>query len=218
MQLDESAILWPRGEPAPGRPLLILLHGITGHERDLLPMVALIPEEFAVASLRAPLPAAPGWAWLQVEPPLERIAAQADAAVDALVAWRERLHGVPFAGVMGFSQGGAIAVHAIRRAPHAFAFGVSMAGFVVGAAPPAEDEDREPLPLFVGYGMADQVIPFSWHLSLVAWAAQRTRLEEHTYPGLGHTVSEDELADVVAFLRARLRDEARAEPPIPLGP
>ncbi len=51
------------------RPLIVLLHGYGSHEGDLFSLSPRLPLEPVVASLRAPLPMGPGFAWWEVREP-----------------------------------------------------------------------------------------------------------------------------------------------------
>ena len=57
------------------------------------------------------------------------------------------------------------------------------------------------VPVLFGHGDADTVIPADATARTSAWLARHTALEEHTYPGLGHGIGRDGLADVVTFLQ-----------------
>lgn len=201
MELDASAVIWNRDDRE-GRPLLVLLHGLGASEHDLVPLMPLLPGGLAIASVRAPLDFPPGAAWFapQQTPELPR---EVDAAADALVRWIGAQAGHPSVGVLGFSQGGAIAVHTLRRAPGLAACAVSLAGFLPGQADDAGLAQQR-TPLFVGYGLADDVVPPSWTEMLVGWATPLTDVEVHYYPGVAHAVSEEELRDASAFIAARL--------------
>ena len=49
-------VLWSKPEEErAGKPLLVLLHGYGANEEDLLSLADLLPQEFAVASVRAPM-------------------------------------------------------------------------------------------------------------------------------------------------------------------
>lgn len=204
MELDASAVIWNRDDRA-GRPLLVLLHGLGADEHDLVPLMPSLPEELAIASVRAPFDYPPGAAWFAPEQTPE-LAREVDAATEALVRWvgaqvAQEAH--PSVGILGFSQGGAIAVHTLRRAPQLADYAVSLAGFLPGVADDAELERRR-TPLFVGYGLADDVVPPAWTEMLVAWATPLVDLETHYYPGLAHGIAVEELADAAAFIEARL--------------
>jgi len=201
MELDASAVIWNRDDHE-GRPLLVILHGLGASEHDFVPIFPLLPGELAIASVRAPIPYPPGAAWFspQQSPDLAR---EMDDAADALVRYIRAESGHPSVGLLGFSQGGAVAVHTLRRAPELADYAVSLAGFLPGVADDTALGARRP-PLFVGYGLADDVVPRAWTDMLIEWATPVTDLETHFYPGLRHAVSEEEIGDVAAFIRAHL--------------
>jgi phospholipase/carboxylesterase len=206
MQLiDPSAIIWsaPEAERA-GRPLLVLLHGYGSNEGDLFGLAPHLPLQLVIASLRAPLRAGPGYAWYGLEGATpESRSAGADAAARGLLHWLDGVQATSV-GLLGFSQGGAISIHLMRHAPERFAFAVSLAGFVVQGDAPADARlaDLAP-PVFWGRGTHDAVIPAAFVDHTQAWLPAHTTLTERIYEGLGHSVSEAELADVVTFLRAQ---------------
>lgn len=201
--IDESAIMWsaPENERA-GRPLLVLLHGYGSHEGDLFGLAPHLPLQPVIASLRAPLRAGPGYAWYALDGATNESRLQgADAAARGVLQW---LDGVPAAsvGLLGFSQGGAMSIHLLRHAPERFAFAVSLAGFVVPGEAPADARLAALAPpVFWGRGTHDTVIPDSFVAATQRWLPHHAALTERIYEGLGHAVSETELADVLGFLR-----------------
>jgi phospholipase/carboxylesterase len=203
--IDESAVLWsaPERERA-GRPLLVLLHGYGSHEGDLFGLAPHLPLQPVIAALRAPLRAGPGYSWypLELDSPQER-AAGADAAALGILQWLERVQATSV-GLLGFSQGGAMSIQLLRHAPERFAYAVSLAGFVVSGDAPADDRLAELAPpVFWGRGTHDDVIPAAFVEATQRWLPSHSTLTTRIYEGLGHSVSEAELADVLAFLRAR---------------
>ena len=57
-------VLWSKPEEArAGKPLLVMLHGYGANEQDLFGLADMLPEEFAVASVRAPLVSGQGFSW-----------------------------------------------------------------------------------------------------------------------------------------------------------
>ena len=201
MDLDPDAVIWNLDEAErAGLPLIVLLHGLGASEHDLVPLIPALPAGFAIASVRAPFEAPPGAAWFPPEdgPDLARTV---DEGTDALLGWlRSVAPRHPSVGLLGFSQGGAIAVHALRRDPGIAAWVVSLAGFLPGQADDSALEQAH-LPVFIGYGLADDVVPMAWTQMLIDWAEPRVDLETRFYPGLTHAVSEEELADVAGFIR-----------------
>ena len=207
MRIDDEAVLWSASpSDRAGRPLLVLLHGYNSHEGDLFGLAPYLPLEPAIASLRAPIHTGYGHAWFPLLAQGEELAMEgADEATTAIVDWLDRV--APDAssvGLLGFSQGGAMALELLRRSPDRFSFAVSLAGFSLPGER-AGDERMSQLapPVFWGRGTDDQVIPAASVARTQAWLPTHAELDARIYEGLGHSVSERELADVTAFLRAR---------------
>lgn len=218
--IDDAAVLWsaPPEERA-GRPLLVLLHGYGSHEGDLFALVPYLPAEFVVAAVRAPLAPpfpTPGWSWFPIEGLHARDGASATAAARALIAWLDETAGSAASpasiGLLGFSQGGVIALQALRLQPERFAFAVNLAGFVADGELPGDAElaDIRP-PVFWGRGARDEVIPAERIAHTTQWLPGYVELSGRVYPGLTHSVSQEELDDVRAFLLKQL--ETGAEVP-----
>jgi phospholipase/carboxylesterase len=208
MRIDDDAVLWS-ASPADraGRPLLVLLHGYNSHEGDLFGLSPYLPLRPAIASLRAPISTGYGHAWFPLPEQLdgELPIADAEAAATAVVEWLDRV--APDAasvGLFGFSQGGAMAIELLRRDPDRFAFAVALAGFSL----PGERDGDERMaqlapPVFWGRGTADDVIPSEAIRHTQGWLPAHADVDQRVYEGLGHSVSERELADATAFLAAR---------------
>ncbi len=131
--------------------------------------------------------------------------AGAEAATDAIIDWLDRAApGVPAVGLLGFSQGGAMALELLRRAPERFAFAVSLAGFALPGERDGDARMSELMrPVFWGRGTADEVVPAASVARTQEWLPSHAELDERIYEGLGHSVSELEVADAAAFLRDR---------------
>lgn len=208
--IDDAAVLWsvPPAERA-GRPLLVLLHGYGSHEGDLFGLVPHLPEEFVVAALRAPLAPpfpTPGWSWYPIEGLRGRAPGAATAATERLLAWLDTVtDAAASVGLLGFSQGAVIALQALRLRPERFAFAVNLAGFVDGDPLPTDAALASVRPpVFWGRGARDEVIPEDRVAHTVEWLPGHVELSGRVYPGLTHSVSQDELDDVRAFLDIQL--------------
>ena len=127
------------------------------------------------------------------------------ATVEALIA-REVERGIPRERTLlaGFSQGGAVTLAAAAN-------GMQVAGFIALStylpmapdAPPAADAPKAPL--FMAHGSFDPVVP----LAAGQLAAQQMRalgfdVDWHAYP-MQHQVCAEEIADLAAWMDARLR-------------
>lgn len=207
--LDDTAVLWsaPPEERA-GRPLLVLLHGYGSHEGDLFGLVPYLPPEFVVAAVRAPLSPpfpTPGWSWYPIEGLNGRMSGDITRAAERLIEWVDAASTGGPVGLLGFSQGGAISLQALRLQPERFAFAVNLSGYVDAEPLPSDAQLAELRPpVFWGRGDRDDVIPADRIAHTVEWLPTRVTLSGRVYPGLGHSVSQQELDDVVTFLGAQL--------------
>lgn len=188
---------------APGQPLLLFLHGFGSHEGDLAGLASFLPEHFDWVSLRAPIAiSASGFAWFPITTPGRPDAASVFQATEAVLHWldenvEERTPVVP----IGFSQGGLMVTQLLRQAPARFAAGVVLSGFSLDAVLPGDSElAAARLPVFFGRGDADGVISPETTARISAWLPGHSSLTEKVYPGLAHSISAEELADVSAFL------------------
>ena len=112
-------------------------------------------------------------------------------------------------GLLGFSQGGAMALELLRRAPDRFAFAVSLAGFALPGERDGDERMSQLAPhVFWGRGTADGVIPLAAVARTQAWLPAHSTLDERIYEGVGHSVSDRELADVAAYIRAQFATAA----------
>lgn len=211
--LDAGAVVWshPEGD-RDGRPLLVLLHGYGSHEQDLFGLVPFLPDAFTFAAVRAPLSPpfpTPGWSWFPIEGLYERDSETTTRAAERFLAWVDALgHDGPI-GLLGFSQGAVIATQALRLRPDGFAFAVTLAGYADPGILPTDAALKELRPpVFWGRGARDEVIPAPLVEHTVAWLPEHVELSGRVYAGLAHSVSQDELDDVVAFLGKRLDDLA----------
>ena len=208
MQIDSDAVLWsaPERERA-GRPLLVLMHGYLSHEGDLFGLSPLMPLGPVIASLRAPITEETGFAWF---PPGSAAAAEdqtamANASAHAVLDWLDTVHATSI-GLLGFSQGGAMALQLMRLAPERFACAVQLSGFLLAGdqAGDAELAKRLP-PVFWGRGTADPLITPEHIERTERWLPGHTTATSNIYEDVAHTISEQELSDVGAFLRTHLR-------------
>ena len=214
-RLDSAAALWS-AEVAErtGRPLLVLLHGYGADERDLFGLVAYLPSEFVVAAVRAPLSPpfpGPGYSWYPIEYLNGRDPAHVTDAATRLIEWLDAHAGDATIGLLGFSQGAAVALQALRLQPERFGFVVNLSGYASTGDLPGDAalvEIRPPV--FWGRGSRDEVIPESLVEHTVQWLPEHADLSGRVYPGLTHGVSETELDDVRIFLEKQLETIAGA--------
>lgn len=217
-RIDRDAVL--QTGPASGLPLLVLLHGYGSDERDLFGLVRALPEGLRIVSLPAPLPAPwpmPGRSWYPIEELEQGGTASATAAAAAVLSWiAEEGADAPTIALLGFSQGASIALQALRldRGPDGAGridAVIDLSGFALPGALPGDEALRAlRIPVFWGRGTHDDVIRPALIDLTAQWLPDHADLSGRVYPGLTHSVSEEELADVSRFLE-RWRDGDRAD-------
>lgn len=201
IRLDGDAVVW--SEPHDGqRPIAVMLHGMYGHESDWSSRFDALPVGVVGASLRAPVPYHGRWAWADFHQD-PRVAAWT-AAARGLVAWIDALPPVPIV-LVGWSQGAAVSVHALRQRPARFAGVVLLGGFVIERRPHAGVAAARP-PAFFGIGADDDVIGRSRAASARDWLDAHTRLTGREYAGVGHDLTAEMVTDAMRAVRAQLAD------------
>jgi phospholipase/carboxylesterase len=207
LTIDPRTVVWsvPESDRATAlaeRPLLLLMHGRGSHEHDLFALAPLLPTETVIASLRAPLPLAGAFSWFPDGMPGDPSLEAADAASVAVLDWLDTVPEARRIGLLGFSQGGAMTIHLMRHAPERFAAYVNLAGFSIAGELPADTrlESLRP-PVFWGRDPADPAIPAFAADRTAQWLPSRSTLTARLYPGIGHSISREEIDDVNDFLR-----------------
>ena len=198
---------------------IIILHGLGASATDFVP-VARELDLRAIGDVRFVFPFAPVQpvtinggmsmpSWYDIlgadlvrredEPSLRASGVAVQALID-----REIGKGVPPSRIVlgGFSQGCAMTLLTGLRAPRRLAGLLGMSGYLPLAATTAaerSDANRD-VPIFLGHGRMDPVVPFA------RGTATRDALVElghpvewHDYP-MQHSVSQEEIADVQAWL------------------
>lgn len=207
--IDASATRWSPGE-RDGLPLLVLLHGYGSDENDLFSLVPFLPTGIAVASVAAPLTPpwpSPGRSWYPIEGLEGRSPAATTAAAQALLRWLDDAAAdAPRVALLGFSQGAAVSLQAMRLDAARFSSIVALSGYATPGDLPGDDDLRTSRPrVFWGRGTNDDVIPQPLIDHTAQWLPDHSDLTGRVYPGLTHSVSEEELQDVRVFLE-RWRD------------
>jgi len=205
-----------RGQPvlAAGRPLadagaaMVLVHGRGGSAEDILGFAAdLDRPELAYL---APQAAGHSWYPYSFLAPLEQNEPGLSSALDqlgALVAHLEHA-GIPAERIvlLGFSQGACLSLEFAARNARRYGGVVALSGGLIG--PPGTPRDYpgglNGTPVFLGCSDRDPHIPKDRvDESAKVFERMGAAVTERIYPGMGHTVNEDEL-DFVRGLLAPL--------------
>lgn len=203
-----AAIIWLHGLGADGHdfePVVPYLGSAIHHTRFVFPHAPIQPVTInGGVAMRA---------WydilsMDIDRRVDVDGVRASEAVVVKLIEAERQKGIPASRIVlaGFSQGGAIALHAGVRFGEALAGLMALSTYVVTpehTAKEAHPANKE-TPIFMAHGTSDPVV------ALAMAERSRAHLEElgyaigwRTYP-MEHSVSPEELADIATWLSERL--------------
>lgn len=211
---ETPTVLWSRPEnERPGTPLLVMFHGYGADEADLFGLAAQLPADFTVASIRASLPAGPGYSWFPLRTDLSYSLAAVTEAAGAVEEW---LDGVRPAHtsvtLLGFSQGMCMATTLLRHRPTDYAAVVGLSGFVVESEGDSFFDDAAVAAakpdVFWGRDQADPVIPASSVEFTNTWMRAHVKLTKVLYAGIFHGINAQEMAHVSEFLQYKVLTSA----------
>ncbi|RWZ52402.1 alpha/beta fold hydrolase [Labedella phragmitis] len=234
MSIEEGAV-WSRPDDGTA-PLIVLLHGRGGTEQDLVRLFPFLPDDVVAVSLRGPLPRRDGYSWFSVPPdpggrPAKEAAAEHVApASDAVLAWIAERDGSTVArvdgstdaqdeiaprrpvAVVGYSQGGAVAIHMMRRAPRAVDTAVLIAALLGTGDEEGDDVLLEVRPpVYWMRGLRDEAITLMDVQRVAYFLPPHSTLTTAEHPLLGHDLSDTFLAAAGAYVTRWVDGLARSE-------
>ncbi|MHC0444785.1 alpha/beta hydrolase [Flavobacterium sp. 3-218] len=196
-------------------PLLLMLHGVGGNEKNLFSFASDLPDNFLVISARGPLTLGPdSFAWFQVNftgghPQINE--QQAEAARVTILDFIEDLkeeHDFDDKQVylMGFSQGGIMSYSAALTEPEKIKGIAVMSGRLLPEVKPliADESRLEKLKVFISHGRQDAVLHFPFAADAAAYLQSKgIKPDFHQYDE-GHTINKQMFDDVNLWLKANL--------------
>lgn len=213
---SNPVVVWSRPESErAGTPLLVAFHGYLSNEADLMGLAPLLPEEFTIASVRAPHALGPGFTWFPLMHEPDFSVEKVEKSVADVWAWLDTVRGNHSSvTLLGFSMGMAVATSALRHRPSDVAAVVGLSGFAVPATGSDFFDDAgvkaAGTPLFWGRGQADQVITEDKIAFTHDWATENTHLTKMLYAGMQHSISQPEMGHVSEFLHRAVLDAREA--------
>lgn len=188
-------------EPASARLTVILVHGRGGRPADIVNLA----DEIRADDIAYLAPQAAGSTWYpysflmpmeQNQPGLQSGLQLIERLVSDLIA-----QGVPSdrVALLGFSQGACLALEFAARHPRRYHAIIGLSGGLIG--PPGTPRDYagtfDGAPVFLGCSDVDAHIPLERvRESTAVFRRMGAVVDERIYPGMGHTITADEL-DVV---------------------
>jgi phospholipase/carboxylesterase len=222
MKIEETEQAVTLEPAAAAQAAVIWLHGLGADGRDFVPVVDELdlPAGLAVRFVFPHAPVRPvsinnGMrmrAWYDISPDMRRQdeagIRESARTVEAFLQ-REIDSGIPAERIVlaGFSQGGAIALHTGLRYPQRLAGLLALSTYLPLPEQYAAEArpERKDTPILMCHGQHDPMLP----LQLGAWSRDALQaggfsVDWREYP-MQHNVCAEEIADIGAWLRARLQ-------------
>ncbi len=197
-------------------PLIILLHGRGGTEESMFSKADQLPKEAIIISPRAPLDMAKGtYGWYHVvqggDAP-EPEPAEAESSRKILAAFIKEIeekYQVPpnHVYIMGFSQGGAMALGIGLTQPELVRGVISLSGRVLNEFKThlAPTDRLKPLVTFIGHGTKDKLLPLKYaQMNKTFLEGYHIPVAYHEYDE-GHEINAAEMLDIKDWFKKELQ-------------
>ncbi len=201
-------------EPGNAAGAIILLHGRGAGAQDIFGLGRILTERLKRKDLILAAPHAFGASWYpnRFMEPIETNQPWLDSARAAVHLLIEVLTGeaaLPASRVflVGFSQGACLATDVVAGHPRRYGGVLAFSGGLIGPAGTTFDYpgDLDGTPVFLGCSDVDPHIPHERvHETAQVLTALNGNVEQRTYPGMGHTINEDELGAAVELIATAL--------------
>ena len=209
----------PRHQPAHGgaaNQLIVLLHGLGADGNDLIQLAPMLAQAFPEAAFVSPhahqdCDVAPmGLQWFSFKGETDQVMIEgAEAAAPVVDAFLDReleSHGLSAdkLALVGFSQGGMMALHCGLRRAQAPACLVGFSTLLPGPQK-LDAEIKSKPPVLLTHGDQDEIIPaHAMPQTEAALKAAGVPVESESRPGLGHGIDERCLERATEFLKRHL--------------
>ena len=189
------------------RAAAILLHGRGSGAEDIL----TLGEEFGQDDIAYLAPQAPNHTWYPYSflAPLAQNEPHLGNALATVGATLEHLADAGFApervALIGFSQGGCLGLEYVGRNAKRYGAVAGLSAGLIGppGTPRAYPGSLAGTPLFLGCSDVDGHVPLARvRESRDVLGRLGAEVDERIYPGMGHTVNEDEISKVAQMLKA----------------
>jgi phospholipase/carboxylesterase len=197
-------------QPGTAHPTIICLHGRGSHEEDLLGLAPYLDDRLLWISPRAPLELMGGFEWYR----LEGIGAPVQATFDAAMATLDRFITEAVAAypvdpqrlfLMGFSQGSMMSYSFALTQPGRVAGVIAQSGYIpLSSGLQVDEAGLQGKPFIITHGTADPMIPAQWGREARDYLVRAgAEVEYHEFP-MGHSVSDESIAVIGAWMEKRL--------------
>ncbi|MDA9201873.1 alpha/beta fold hydrolase [Flavobacteriaceae bacterium] len=190
-------------------PLVVMLHGYSSNESDLFSFASLIPSDYHVVSLQAPLSLGMGYAWFPIhfEENMERWTSPEEAqhAIDyvtSFLTYYTEKNDVDANNItlLGFSQGAMLSYSVGLAHPNVSAI-AALSGYL---DPRLVRFDNLNKTIYVSHGEQDVVVPYAWAAQSVALLKENGYSPTWLSYPQGHGVNQDNLNSLMQWLQEQL--------------
>lgn len=197
--------------------LVILMHGYGANEDDLMPISQNFPENYIVVTPQAPYKIGQNsYQWYTSERSknngLGGNAVEVKNSITKIVALIQSLqkkYNVPASRTFldGFSQGANMSYQIALNNPNLMQGIIVMSGTIFDSLKAEKEKEKAgKFHIFIGHGDADNRIPYSEAVNSKKWLDERKYISEmHTYKGMSHSISSEEIQDILHFIQENLK-------------
>lgn len=190
-------------------PLLVMLHGYSSNEGDLFSFASLIPDDYHVVSLQAPLSLDVGYAWFPIhfEENMERWTSPAEAqqAIDyvtSFLTYYTEKNNVDSDNItlLGFSQG-AMLSYSVGISNNNVSAIAALSGYLDPRVVLFVNAKKE---IYISHGKQDMVVPYEWAEQSVKLLNRNGYQPTFMSYQQGHEVNLENLNSLIEWLQRRL--------------
>ena len=190
-------------------PLLVMLHGYSSNEADLFSFASLIPNDYHVVSLQAPLSLGIGYAWFPIhfEENMERWTSPQEAQkaieyVNSFLTYYTEKYDVNNSNItlLGFSQG-AMLSYSVGLANINVSAIAALSGYL---DPRVVSFVNVKKAIYVSHGIQDMVVPYAWAEQSVSVLKKNGYQPTFLSYQQGHGVNQDNLTSLIQWLQRQL--------------
>lgn len=190
-------------------PLLVMLHGYSSNEADLFSFASLIPSDYHVVSLQAPLSLGIGYAWFPIhfEENMERWTSPQEAQkaieyVNSFLTYYTEKYDVNNSNItlLGFSQGAMLSYSVGLTNINVSAI-AALSGYL---DPRVVSFVNVKKAIYVSHGIQDMVVPYAWAEQSVSVLKKNGYQPTFLSYQQGHGVNQDNLTSLIQWLQRQL--------------
>jgi len=199
------------------KPLVIFIHGYGSNEQDLFDIKDRLPADYTYLSLRAPLELEQGsYQWFHKRPDVSEYdgdTGDLKNSVSLITLFIQqataKYQTEPDKVILiGFSQGAVMTYEIGLRHPEIVRGIAALSGKILPVlrSEVQANDKLNKLSVFVGHGTADVRLPFKGATDAVSLLQRLSvKPEFHAYQGMGHTINDNEIADLDHWLEETIK-------------